>query len=101
MSSLVRNEYRLGHGAGGVVHGDEQRQFRSPVLQPGMVAAVDLHQHALLGHASAPEPVLLGAAAARTADAGLSQMRRTVGRLRSMLSRSRSSSVKWLWLAPA
>ena len=38
-----------------------------------MVAVVDLHQHALLGHAPAPEPVLLGAAAARTADAGLGQ----------------------------
>ena len=38
-----------------------------------MVAAVDLHQHALLGHAPAPEAVLLGAAAARTADACLDQ----------------------------
>ena len=66
-------ENGLGHGAGGVGHGDEQRQLRSPVLQPGMVAAVDLHQHALLWPAPAPEPVLLGAAAARTADAGLGQ----------------------------
>ena len=49
------------------------RQLRSPVLQPGVLAAVDLHQHALLGHAPAPETVLLGAAAARTADAGLDQ----------------------------
>ena len=72
MSSPVRNG-RLGHGAGGVVHGDEQRQLRSPVLQPGMMAAVDLHQHALLGHAPVPEPVLLGAAAARTAQTGLGQ----------------------------
>ena len=39
----------------------------------GWLAAVDLHQHALLGHAPAPETVLLGAAAARTADAGLDQ----------------------------
>ncbi len=70
---LAGAENGLGHGAGGVVHGDEQRQLRSPVLQPGMVAAVDLHQHALLGHAPAPEPVLLGSAAARTADAGLDQ----------------------------
>ena len=70
---LAGAECRLGHGAGGVVHGDEQRQLRSQVLQPGMVAAVDLHQHALLGHAPAPEAVLLGAAAARTADACLDQ----------------------------
>ena len=70
---LAGAEDGLSHGAGGVVHGDEQRQLRSPVLQPGMVAAVDLHQHPLLGHAPAPEPVLLGAAAARTADACLDQ----------------------------
>ena len=65
--------------------------FVPPVLQPGMVAAVDLHQHALLGQVPAILPVPLGAAAARTA---LTRMRRTVGRLRLMLSRSRSSSVK-------
>ena len=70
---LAGAENGLGHGPGGVVHGDEQRQLRSPVLQPGMVAAVDLHQQALPGHAPAPETVLLGAAAARTADAGLDQ----------------------------
>ena len=63
----------LGHGAGGVVHRDEQRQLGPPVLQPGVLAAVDLHQHPLLGHATAPEPVLLEAAAARTADAGPDQ----------------------------
>ena len=72
-SVLSGAEDDLGHGAGGVVHGDEQRQLRSPVLQPGVLAAVDLHQHALLWHAPAPETVLLGAAAARTADAGLGQ----------------------------
>ena len=30
----------------------------------------------------------------------LTRMRRTVGRLRSIPSRSLSNSVKWLWLAP-
>ena len=39
----------------------------------GWLTAVDLHQHPLLGHATAPEPVLLGAAAARTSDAHLGQ----------------------------
>ena len=38
-----------------------------------MFTAVDLDQHPLLGHALAPEPVLLGAAAPRAADAGLDQ----------------------------
>ena len=99
---LAGAEDGLSHGAGGVVHGYEQRQLRSPVLQPGVLTAVDLHQHPLLGHAPAPEPVLLGAAAARTADACLGQdAAHRGGRLRSMPSRSRSSSVKWLWFAPA
>ena len=70
---LARAEYRLGHGAGGVVHDQQQDETRSPILQPRMVAAVDLHQHALLGHAPAPEPVLWGSAASRAADAGLRQ----------------------------
>ena len=48
-------EDSLGHGAGGVVHGDEQRQLRSPVLQPWVFTPVDLHQHALLGHAPTPD----------------------------------------------
>ena len=30
-----------GLGAGGVAHGDEQRQLRSPVLQPGALTAAD------------------------------------------------------------
>ena len=34
---------RLGHDAGGIVHGQEQHQLGPPLLQPGMVAAVDLH----------------------------------------------------------
>ena len=69
----LRQDYEYQREGVRNVHGDEQRQLRSPDLQPGMVAAVDLHQHALLWHAPAPEPVLLGAAAARTADACLDQ----------------------------
>ena len=38
-----------------------------------MVATVDLHQHALLGHAPTPEPVLWGATTARAAHASLCQ----------------------------
>ena len=70
---LAGAEDGLSHGAGCVVHGDEQPQFRSPVLQPGVPTAVDLHQHLLLGHAPTPEAVLLRPAAARTAQAGLDQ----------------------------
>ena len=45
----------------------------TPVLQPGVLAAVDLHQHPLLGHAPAPETVPLGTPAPGTADVGLEQ----------------------------
>ena len=63
----------LGNHSGCIVDGDQQRQLRSPVLQPGVLTAVDLHQHTLLGHAPAPEAVLRGAATAGAADAGLDQ----------------------------
>ena len=70
---LAGAEYRLGHGSGGIVHGDEQRQLRSPFLQPRVLAAVDLYQHSLLGHTPAPETVLRRAATVGTADAGFDQ----------------------------
>ena len=44
--------------AGGVVHGQEQGEFGSPVLKPGVMAAVQLHQHPSLGHPLAAETVL-------------------------------------------
>ena len=44
--------------AGGVVHGQQQGEFGSPVLQPGVMAAVQLHQHPRLGHPLAAETVL-------------------------------------------
>ena len=63
----------LGHDAGGIVHRQQQHEPGPPLLQPGMVTAVDLHQHALLGHAPTPEPVLRGAATAGAAQAGPDQ----------------------------
>ena len=63
----------LNHGAGGLVRGDEQRQLWSSVLQSGVLTAVDLNQHSLLGSAATPEPVLLGASVAGNANAGLDQ----------------------------
>ena len=63
----------LSHHSGGVVHGQQQHELVCPVLQPGMVAAVHLNEHPRLGHALTPEPVLLGAAASRAADASLDQ----------------------------
>src|SRR5579871_1048222 len=36
------------HFAGGIINGSQQVQSRSPLFQPSMWAAIDLHQHALL-----------------------------------------------------
>ena len=55
--------------AGGVVHGQEQGEFGSPVLQPGVMAAVQLDQHPRLGHPLAAGTVLRRAPATWTADA--------------------------------
>ena len=72
-SVLSGVKYRLGHQAGGVVHRQQQNELLSPLLQPGMGAAVHLDKHPLLGHALPAEPVLLGPAASRAADSGLEQ----------------------------
>ena len=45
-------------GCGHLVHGNEQRQERSPVLPSEVLAAADLCQHALLGLAATLQPVL-------------------------------------------
>src|SRR2546425_6361887 len=49
--------------AGGIVNGREERQARAPLLQPIMVAAVELHEQAGSGHAL-PAPTVSGRAAA-------------------------------------
>ena len=46
------------HRAGGIVHRDQQREWRRLIPQPRVVAAVHLDQHALARHALAAHPVL-------------------------------------------
>ena len=62
-------EGRLGHSTGGVVHRQQQHKLRPPLFEPAVVTAIDLYQHALLGHAPPPEPVLRRAATAQAAHA--------------------------------
>ena len=62
-------EHGVDYGAGGVVHRQQQGELGASVLQPGMMAAVQLHQHPRLGHPLTAEPVLRRAPAAGTADA--------------------------------
>ena len=54
---LLGLEDGVHHRAGGIIHCQQQYEPGSPLLQPGMMAAVDLQQHALLGHPFPPDPV--------------------------------------------
>ena len=87
-------------GARGVVDGEQEGEARAALLEPGVVAAVDLEQHPRLWHALAPHAVLWRAAPPRLGMPARVRMRRTVGRLRARPSCSSSSSVRWVWLAP-
>ena len=59
------------HGcAGRIVDGEQQGEARAALLEPGVMAAVDLQQHPLAGHPLTPDTVLGGPAAAGTRDAG-------------------------------
>ena len=54
---LLLAKHRVGHGAGGIVHRQEQGELRALLTQPPMKTAVDLHQHAFLGHSLPSHPV--------------------------------------------
>ena len=57
-------------GACGVVDGEQQGEARATLLEPGVVAAVELEQHPRLWHALAPHAVLWRAAPPRAGHAG-------------------------------
>ena len=61
------------HGAGGVVHRQQQRERWAVVSQPPVITAVQLDQHARSGHPLATDPVLGWTATARTAQPGVQQ----------------------------
>ena len=59
------------HGcAGRIVNGEQEGEARASLLEPGVVAAVDLEQHPLAGHPLTPDTVLGRPAPAGTRDAG-------------------------------
>ena len=55
---LLGTEHRVDHGAGGVVHCQEQGELGTVIAQPPVETAVDLHQHPSLGHPLPSHPVL-------------------------------------------
>ena len=57
-------------GACGVVDGEQQGEARAALLDPGVMAAVELEQHPRLWHALAPDAVLWWTAPPRAGHAG-------------------------------
>jgi len=55
---LLVPKQRLGWNPGGIVNRQQQRELRAPVLQPGVMAAIHLEEHAFLGHPLPSAPVL-------------------------------------------
>ena len=70
---LAGAKHGVDHGAGGIVHRQQQGELGAAVLQPGVMAAVQLQQHPSLGHPLAAKTVLRRAPTPRTADAGLGE----------------------------
>ena len=58
MGVLLLAEEGVDHRTGGIVHCDQQREWRRLVPQPRVMTAVHLDQHALPRHALAAHPVL-------------------------------------------
>ena len=61
------------HLTGGIVHRDQQREWRRLVPQPRVMAAVHLDEHTLPGHALAAHPVLGRTPLSRTAQTDVDQ----------------------------
>ena len=94
---LLLAKHRVGHGAGGIVHRQEQGEVGTSVPQPGMMAAVNLHQHAFAWGILCRRTRCRGGRRFRGLGMpALVRMRCTVRRLRSIPSRSRSSSARWV-----
>ena len=70
---FLRAKQGVDHGAGGVVHRDQQRERRGLIPQPRVIAAVQLDQHALLGHPLPTDSVFGWTAAPGTAQSNVQQ----------------------------
>ena len=89
------------HGcAGRIVDGEQEGEARAALLEPGVVAAVDLEQHPLAGHPLTPDTVLGRPARRGLAMPARARIRRTVQLLTSRPSCSQSNSARWVWFAP-
>ena len=72
-SVLMLTEPGAHHLAGSIVHRDQQRERRGLIPQPRVIAAVQLGQHALLGHPLPTDSVFGWTAAPGTAQSSVQQ----------------------------
>ena len=70
---LLLAEEGIDHRTGGIVHREQYRELGTVIAQPPVIAAVQLDQHALPGHALTAHPVLGRTPAPRTAQTGVDQ----------------------------
>ncbi len=73
MGIFLEAEDRSQHVAGGVIKSGEEDEARAPVLQPGMMTAIELDEEAGLRHALAAAAVARAAAGPGTANPGFAQ----------------------------
>ena len=70
---LLLAEEGVDHRTGGIVHREQYRELGTVIAQPPVIAAVQLDQHALPGHALAAYPVLGRTPSPGTAQTGVDQ----------------------------
>ena len=70
---LMIAEEGVDHAARGIVHREQDRELRSVLSQPPVIAAVQLDQHTLPGHPLPAHPVLGRAPSPRTVQSGVDQ----------------------------
>ena len=73
MSVLMMTEQRVRYVAGGIIHSDEQDQPGASILQPVVVAPIDLYQHPFLWHALTTDPVTWRSTPTRALNRGVYQ----------------------------
>ena len=70
---LLLTEQGIDHSASGVVHRQQQGEWRAQIAQPAVTAAVQLDQHAFPGHALPAHPVLGRTPASRACQTSVDQ----------------------------
>ena len=99
---LLGTDHRVGRGAGGVAHRQEQGELGAVIVQPPVETTVDLHQHASLRHSLSPDPMHGRTPIAWAGDARSGENATHGGPAEvDTLPIPEQLSARWVWLAPA